>query len=117
MKLADKLPLTRQPRANSLRGTPVLSEVLPKRPPRLDNLTPPSLPDVLGRQSYAPEAKSFWKRALFFSSSTFSLAYEHHSGLHDSLNRRLRGGSFVPQPAEIGRSSSIVVAPADGRDR
>jgi hypothetical protein len=54
MKLADRFPLTDLPRANSLRGTLVLSEELPARPPRLDNLASSSLPDVLGRQGYAP---------------------------------------------------------------
>jgi hypothetical protein len=54
MKLADRFPLTDLPRANSLRATLVLSEELPTRPPRLDNLAPSSLPNVLGRQGYAP---------------------------------------------------------------
>src|SRR5215208_2178273 len=54
MKLADRFPLTDLPRANSLRGTLVLSEELPACPPRLDNLAPSSLPNVLGRQGYAP---------------------------------------------------------------
>lgn len=54
MKLADTFPLTDLPRATSLRGTLVLSEELPARPPRLDNPAPSSLPDVLGRQGYAP---------------------------------------------------------------
>jgi hypothetical protein len=54
MKLADRFPLTELPRANSLRGTLVLSEELPARPPRLDNLAPFSLSGVLGRQGYAP---------------------------------------------------------------
>ena len=54
MKLADKFPLTDLPRANSLRGTLVLSEKLPARPTRLDNLAPSSLPNVLGRQANAP---------------------------------------------------------------
>src|SRR5215213_1829465 len=54
MKLADRFPLTDLPRANSLRGTLVLSEELAARPPRLDNLAPSSLPNVLGRQGYAP---------------------------------------------------------------
>ena len=54
MKLADRFPLEDLPRANSLRGTLVLSEELPARPPRLDNLAPSSLPNVLGRQGYVP---------------------------------------------------------------
>ena len=54
MKLADKFPLTDLPRATSLRGTLVLSEELPAGAPRLDNLAPSSLPDVLERQGYAP---------------------------------------------------------------
>src|SRR5215204_1626815 len=54
MKLADRFTLTELPRANSLRGTLVLSEELPARPPRLDNFAPFSLPGVLGRQGYAP---------------------------------------------------------------
>jgi hypothetical protein len=54
MKLANRFPLTALPRANSLLGTLVLSEELPARPPRLDNLASFSLPDVLGRQGYAP---------------------------------------------------------------
>ena len=54
MKLADRFPLTDLPRADSLRDTLVLSEELPVRPPRLDNLASSSLPDVLGRQGYAP---------------------------------------------------------------
>ena len=58
MKLADRFPLTDLPRANSLRGTLVLSKELPARPPRLDNLAPSSLPDVLGRQGYAPGRNS-----------------------------------------------------------
>src|SRR5215217_4070178 len=54
MKLADRFPLTDLPRATSLRGTLVLSEELAARPSRLDNLAPSSLPEVLGRQGYAP---------------------------------------------------------------
>jgi hypothetical protein len=68
MKLADRFPLTELPRANSLRGTLVLSEELPARPPRLDNLAPFSLSGVLGRQGYAPGdeiVKSQMTDALF----------------------------------------------------
>src|SRR5215208_5747760 len=68
MKLADRFPLTELPRANSLRGTLVLSEELPARPPRLANLAPFSLSGVLGRQGYAPGdeiVKSRMTGALF----------------------------------------------------
>jgi hypothetical protein len=71
LKWADKLPLTGQRRDGSLRGTLVLPEELPHRPPRLDDLAISSLPDVLGRQGYVPGSAIVLKKSLDFPHNPF----------------------------------------------